>query len=320
MKKLLVFIGLMLVLTGCSAGDVEAVQSTVVVTEAPQPTKTDVPTVTVTPVAIEPEITLESNAPTPTVVVPTAAPVRWQDWPVVPEGVSDRMVSIYQQGLAIGNDPNAFSKIGDCETHTTWFLYDFDQNENSYNLGPYSDLQGVIDYYEGSYERLSLATKAGFTSASIMAQLWADPEKCMLGETPLTCEFRVHNPSFAIVALGTNDTANPERFEENYRKVVETCIEHGVVPILATKPDNLEGDHRINETIVRVAEEYEVPLWNFWAAIQDLPDEGLQDDGAHLTWYPNDFSDPRGLEEASWPRRNLTALQVLEVVRQAVSE
>ena len=72
--------------------------------------------------------------------------------------------------------------------------------------------------------------------------------------------------------------------------MIETCIEYGVVPILSTKADNLEGDGSINATIVRLAEEYEVPLWNFWAAIQDLPRHGLQEDGAHLTWNPNDFS------------------------------
>ena len=220
----------------------------------------------------------------------------------------------------MGNDPHAFSKIGDCETHTTWFLYDFDQGSNAYDLGPYSDLQNVIDYFEGSYERLSVATKWGFTSASIMTTLWADPEKCVNGDTPISCELRLHKPSFAIIALGTNDSSNPERFEENYRKVVEACIANGVVPILATKADNLEGDGTINATIVKVAQEYEVPLWNFWAALQDLPKQGLQDDGAHLTFYPNDFSDSRALEEAAWPRRNLTALQVLDVLRLMVNQ
>ncbi len=255
-----------------------------------------------------------------TEILPTAAPERWEDWPVVPEGVSERTIAIYRQGLAMGNRPNAFSKIGDCETHTTWFLYDFDQGSNAYNLGPYGELQSVIDYFDGSYERLSVATKWGFNSASIMTTLWADPEKCVFGDTPISCELRLQKPSFAIVALGTNDSSNPERFEENYRKVVEACIENGVVPILATKADNLEGDGEINATIVKVAQEYDVPLWNFWAALQDLPKQGLQDDGAHLTFYPNDFSDPRALEEASWPRRNLTALQVLEVVRLGVNQ
>jgi GDSL-like Lipase/Acylhydrolase family len=306
---------ILVILTGCTATGVTVVpDATISVTESPM-TATIAATATSELLVVEPAVVdLQTEEPISTEVPPTAVPIRWQDWPVVPEAVSERTIAIYQQGLAMGNNPHAFSKIGDCETHTTWFLYDFDQGGNAYDLGSYGDLQGVIDHFEGSYERLSVATKWGFTAASIMATLWADPEKCVLGDSPLSCELRLHKPSFAIIALGTNDSANPDRFEENYRKVIEACVEAGVVPILATKADDLEGDGKINEIIVQMAHEYDVPLWNFWAALQDLPKHGLQDDGAHLTWYPNDFSDPRAIEEASWPRRNLTALQVLEAV------
>jgi GDSL-like Lipase/Acylhydrolase family len=320
MKVFLVFV-LLSVLTGCAAQEiVESPAVTVQATELPL-IATIAPSETAVPTSTDPAV-LKTRAPTPieTEPLPTAAPKRWQDWPVVPEGVSATTVEIYQRGLAMGNDPHAFSKIGDCETHTTWFLYDFDQGSNAYNLGPYDDLQNPINQFSGSFERLSVATKQGFTAASIMTTLWADPEKCVLGDTPLSCELRLHNPAFAIIALGTNDSVHPERFEENYRKVIEECIADGVVPILATKADNLEGDGSINATIVRIAEEYDVPLWNFWAALQDLPKQGMQDDGAHLTWYPNDFSDPRALEEASWPRRNFTALQVLDAVWLGVTQ
>jgi len=314
----LFLIGALIFLTGCAVKETVAASELAVSVTVTSVPPTESLAVTVVPTAAAQEI--QEPSPAMTEILPTAAPERWEDWPVVPEGVSERTIAIYRQGLAMGNRPNAFSKIGDCETHTTWFLYDFDQGSNAYNLGPYGELQSVIDYFDGSYERLSVATKWGFNSASIMTTLWADPEKCVFGDTPISCELRLHKPSFAIVALGTNDSGNPDRFEENYRKVVEACIENGVVPILATKADNLEGDGTINATIVKVAQEYEVPLWNFWAALQDLPKQGLQDDGAHLTFYPNDFSDSRALEEASWPRRNLTALQVLEAVRLGVNQ
>ncbi|MDX9863298.1 MAG: SGNH/GDSL hydrolase family protein [Anaerolineaceae bacterium] len=320
-KHVWFFIGILTVMSGCTATEIAAAPVvTVTATEIRQsPTTSSIATEAATGIApAEPEI--QQPSPVATEVLPTLAPERWEDWPVVPEGVSARTIEIYQQGLAMGNNPQAFSKIGDCETYTQWFLYDFDQGSKAYNLGPYDNLQSVIDYFEGSYERLSVATKQGFTAASIMTTLWADPEKCVQGDSPMTCELRLHKPSFAIVALGTNDASNPDRFEENYRKVVEACIANGVVPILATKADNLEGDGTINATIVKVAQEYDVPLWNFWAALQDLPKQGLQDDGAHLTWYRNDFSDPRALEVAAWPQRNLTALQVLDMVRLGVSQ
>ncbi|MCD4671986.1 MAG: hypothetical protein K8R77_04915 [Anaerolineaceae bacterium] len=322
-KKMLILAGLwsLLVLTGCTAAEVMAVPESSLPATETLPTESAEPVVTQELLLTPTDLVMmeeEESTPSSPESTPTSPPQSWQDCPIVPETISDTTIEIYQRGLALGNHPNAFSKIGDCETHTTWFLYDFDQGSKAYNLGPYAELQSVVDHFEGSYERLSLATKQGFTAASLMTPLWANREKCENNESPLACELRTHQPSFAIVALGTNDASNPERFEENYRKVIETCIERGVVPILATKADDLEGDGVINATIVQVSQEYDVPLWNFWAAIQDLPRQGLQKDGAHLTWYPNDFSDPSGLEEASWPRRNLTALQVLEKVWQGV--
>ena len=52
-------------------------------------------------------------------------------------------------------------------------------------------------------------------------------------------------------------------------------MDAGVVPILATKADNREKDERINRDMAMLAAEYDLPLWNFWAALSDLPDRGL---------------------------------------------
>ena len=90
-------------------------------------------------------------------------------------------------------------------------------------------------------------------------------------------------------------------------------MEAGVLPILGTKADNLEGDGSVNRTLHALALEYEIPLWNFWAAVQDLPRAGLDDDQAHLTFGYNHFDDPLAMQNA-WPVRNLTALQVLDAV------
>jgi hypothetical protein len=60
----------------------------------------------------------------------------------------------------------------------------------------------------------------------------------------------------------------------------------------------------INEMIVQVALEYDVPLWNFWAAIQHLPNHGIDDarpEGNYLT-------------RESWDVRSITGLQVLDVL------
>jgi hypothetical protein len=236
----------------------------------------------------------------------------WQQMPVIPK-LSERALRIYESGIKQGTNPNAFSKIGDCESRTTWFLSIFDGDPSMYSLGEYQDLQSVIDHYRGSWSRLSLAAKSGFTAASVLSPLWADPEQCQKDETPLACEFRIHNPSVVLINMGTNDVPHKERFEENLRAIIEYCISRGVLPILGTKADNLEGDNSINVTITKLAYEYDIPLWNFWLAVQPLPGHGLQPDGAHLTYAGNYFDRPGNLNNA-WPMRNLTALQVLQVV------
>ena len=103
------------------------------------------------------------------------------------------------------------------------------------------------------------------------------------------------------------------------RHVIERILETGAVPIIATKADNLEGDHAINATVAQVAYEYDIPLWNYWAAIQPLPNHGLSSDGFHLTFARNFFDDPVRMNSA-WPWRNLTALQTLDVIRRGLTE
>ena len=241
---------------------------------------------------------------------PANAPGDWMTLPVIPVSLSARAVEIFQQGLEMGNDPAAFAKIGDCETTITWFLGDFDLGDRYYSLGDYEELAGVISAFSGSFGRISVAALRGMNAASVLSPFWANPDQCQSGETPLDCEFRIMQPSLVFIMLGTNDIYNNATFEEQMREIIETSIVRGVLPVLATKADNLEGDHWVNETITQLAQEYELPLWNFWAAVQDLPHAGLQEDGAHLTWAPNRFDDPFNLE-AAWPWRNITALQML---------
>jgi hypothetical protein len=110
----------------------------------------------------------------------------------------------------------------------------------------------------------------------------------------------------------------PTAAYENYlRQIVDFAISQNVVPILATKADNLEGDHSINLSIARVAADYDIPLWNFWAATWPLPDHGLLEDQFHLTNAANHFGSKSDLEKG-WPMRNLTALQSIDKVWQEV--
>ena len=252
----------------------------------------------------------------PTVVLP-ATPVSemmdWQELPVVPEVISQRSREIYELGQELHNNPYSFSVVGDCESSPSWFLGDFDRGSAYYTLGDNGDLKLVIDAFQGSFERKNLAVGNGFNTASVLSPFWADPEYCLGGESPLSCEVRLHHPSFVFILLGTNDIYNLDSFETNMRMILDSLVGQGILPILATKADNQEGGNKINAIISGLANEYDIPLWNFWRALQSLPDQGLQSDGAHLTWAKNYFDDPKAMENA-WPWRNLTALQVLDKV------
>ena len=241
----------------------------------------------------------------------------WQSWPVIP-GASKTAREIYQRGQGGGNNSRAFSKIGDGEISTAWFMTAFDLGEAYYDLGHDQDLRPVIDQFRGSFERTGMAARRGFNTHKILDPAMSDPATCESDESPLTCELRLHQPAFAILSLGTNQVWEPEGFEAGMRQILEILLSQSVVPILSTKGDNLEGDHRINRTIACLAEEYGLPLWNFWSAIQPLPNHGLQPDLEHLTYYGKmDFDDADAMQSA-WTVRNLTALQALGAVWRGV--
>jgi len=240
--------------------------------------------------------------------------------PAVPTGVSDAMRNVYRMGLELGNDPTHFSVIGDCQNVSSYFLSIFEIPDD-YSLGEaYAYLQPTIEYYQGSYSRVSVAVKGGFNAAAVISPLRADPKVCKPNESPLDCELRIWRPSVVIVSMETWWSQKPEQEYEKYmRRVLDRILETGAVPIIATKADNLEGDNAINETVAKLAYEYDIPLWNFWAAVQPLPDHGLSGDGFHLTFGRNFFDDPVRMKNA-WPWRNLTALQTLDVVRKSLTD
>jgi formylglycine-generating enzyme required for sulfatase activity len=289
---------------------------------------TGFPTVTqpVTLTATEPVATpLPSVVPVSDPIEQTPAPDSWKELPVVPEGVSERVREIYERGLQMGNDPYAFSKVGDCNSTYPYFLADYDLGPGVYNLGAYAYLQDTIAYFNGSFSRKSLAAKTGLSTAGVLAPLWSDWKFCSNNETPLDCEFRIHRPSFAVISLGTNEAydvkKDPSTFEGRLRRIIEHSIDQGVVPILSTKADNDEGNHFINQVTARLAVEYQLPLWNFWQAVQPLPQQGMRSSD-HLTFAPTkSYTDFSSQEYLSYGMqvRNLTALQVLDVVRRSVS-
>ena len=254
----------------------------------------------------------------------TLSPNAWKTIPVFPTGVSQRMIDIYKRGLARGRNPSHFSKIGDCQNITPYFLAMFD-NPSKFRLGDkYADLQDTIDHFSGSWSRVSMATHGGFNAATVLNQFWTlipRPGECVKGESPSACEIRLNNPSFVIVSMEENFSDDIGKYDLYLRKLVDFILSQDVVPIIATRAESPASTHSINASVVQIANDYGIPLWNFGAAAASLPDNGLSKDGFHLTPGPVEgdffFDDPTRME-LGWVIRNLTALQSIDATYRAI--
>ncbi|RMG88504.1 MAG: hypothetical protein D6712_03510, partial [Chloroflexi bacterium] len=175
-------------------------------------------------------------------------------YPILPE-VTEHARIIYQRGIEAGNNPHRFSKLGDCMTATyEHFLGPFGTGE--YDLGEYEELQAVIDHFsvpardEGfefdSFANPGLATANGFNTASVLDSIWANPNWCQAGESPLACEYRATKPIYSLIMFGTNDVMfiPAADFDFYLRTVVLETINRDIVPILYTIPTRPEFPER----------------------------------------------------------------------------
>ena len=90
----------------------------------------------------------------------------------------------------------------------------------------------------------------------------------------------------------TSDAPTMAQDGADLRLVLEESLRLGVVPILVTKADDMEGGDRIDTIIRDLAAEYQVPLWGFWLAAQPLPNGGLASTRLHPSYAPPIFDDP----------------------------
>lgn len=244
----------------------------------------------------------ETQAPSPT-FTPAPTLSDWREALIMPEAINERILDIYAEGQRQGRDADAFSVIGDCQSIPYVFMGPFGRGDQVPDAAE-SYLWDAINYFEDSFDRWAVTARGGFTAASVLNSLQADPEECKPGETPLTCEFRINNPAYVLITLETwLEPETIDRYEIYLRKILDTVIERGAVPILLTKADSSElrdGTHVINPVIVRLAYEYQLPLVNFWRAAQYLDNYGIdaEREGFHLS-------------EAGYKLKNILALREL---------
>jgi hypothetical protein len=237
-------------------------------------------------------------------------PASWKEWPVIPS-VDPSIRAIYEYGQTLGNDPHAFSIFGDCQSRPDAFLGVFETDPDAVKkLSP--ELRETVANFRGSFNRESPTSQDGTTPGALLWTQWHRGEYgCTFDETPVACELRIHRPSFVLIQIGTHFES---RNTEYLRKIILQLMDAGVVPILATKADNRELDDRVNRDMVLLASEYDLPLWNFWAALSDLPDRGL---------YVMKGREGQGaiyLNEEASQRHRMTGLEVLNAVWRAATD
>ena len=280
--------------------------------------------------------------PQPTATLWTALPATLTAWPTTAadpapsqypfiSGVTPHAHQIFLLGQNLGNRANVFSKIGDSITANEVFLAPIGWGR--YDLHQYTYLAPVIAYFSqtnartaNSFANTSLAAKGGWTAGQVInPDAVFNPDLCRPNENPLECEFRVVKPSVGLIMIGTNDVryTSATQYAAELRQILQTSLNRGIIPVISTIPpmhhDWAVGRvEAINAIIVSLAREYDVPLWDYWSALQSLSNDPLSSDGIHPSGYTNraaDFSQD-GLR-TGYTVRNLLALQALDAVWQA---
>lgn len=247
---------------------------------------------------------------------------------VVPH-ISMTTRQIFLRGQELGNNPDVFAKVGDSITASVLFLAPF--NLGNVELHDYEYLEPVIDFFSRtpardhySFANTSVAARGGWSTFDVLDPDRNVPGLCHQNETPLTCEYRVNRPAISLIMLGTNDLnwVSTADYRANMETIVQVSIDHGVIPVLSTIPDQpiSRFSRRVaefNEIIMDIAFTYDIPLWNYWLALQDLPNRGLSDDSIHPSYdYRTQATavfTQEGLEYG-YNMRNLTALMVLDAI------
>lgn len=244
--------------------------------------------------------------------------------PVVPT-INSAMREVFARGLEAGNNPNVIAKIGDCNTATGLFLAPI--ASGAYDLGPYDHFQDSIDFFAESFANNSEAARIGFNAIAVFDPLWANRDRCLANESPLSCEFRRINPSVAVIMFGQNDmrVLNSEQYDQYIRQIVDTALMQNIIPVLTTFTSDQADEElfprslRYNLIMVAIAREYGVPLINFWSAARILPRYGIGEDNAHLTASGTRVNFATGHEARYGASlHNLLVLQALDEIYNAI--
>lgn len=252
-----------------------------------------------------------------------------------PGGFSPRIGSatrrIYLRGQQMGNRADVFAKVGDSITASDLFLDPV--GNGGLRLHGYESLRPAVEFFSqtparthNSFANTSLAAGGGWTTADVLDPARSRAGICQPGESPLICEYRVLRPAVALIMLGTNDVVilDAATYRANLNRIVEISIDMGVIPVLSTIPDRPGAPvSDFNRVIRATASAHGIPLWDYWRALQGLPNRGLSSDNIHPSHDPSTSETAIFTPDAlryGYNMRNLTALMMLDAIWRQVMQ
>lgn len=306
----------------------------------------------VLPVTIQarPQLRERSSTPAELPIIPT-----------INAALKTRLQAILADGQIKGNRPNVFAKTGDSITYSFEYLHGIGCGVET--LATYTDLTTTIAYFRSTafpeayavaregdretthcpptsnaFNRVSAAAVVGWGAQNALEPVntTVHPE-CNSGEIALDCELRLLKPAILLVMFGTNHIGIglDTNFQTNLTLVVDRAIAAGVIPVVSTIPPRLDQPNGVpltpfvdeaNRQIIEVAEDRQIPLWNYWRALQDptMVNQGLKTDNVHPNTFGWDFNLPGSVDFSAeglrygYNQRNLTALQLLAKLKAIV--
>ncbi|MDB4929338.1 MAG: multifunctional acyl-CoA thioesterase and protease and lysophospholipase [Myxococcaceae bacterium] len=247
--------------------------------------------------------------------------------PAFNEATLARVRAIRAAGIARGNRPQVFTKIGDSITEAAGFLQDYGFGYET-DFGRYACLRATVAYFvsatfsdgNNSFNHPSASAMGGWLSSQ---PLLGDPD------SPLRAELNITRPLYGIVMIGTNDLASGtlSGYMANLTRILTVMEDFGTVPVVSTIPDRDEDARfaplvtSFNDAIRALAASRNLPLIDYWVVMHDLPSHGLDTtDGIHPSIF-RDMGDAQGRQltdaalQYGYNMRNLTALLMLERLR-----
>lgn len=182
---------------------------------------------------------------------------------------------LYRRAVKAGRDPRMFTVAGD--SNSTWQRAIGRIAAGVYDFGAHGHLRTVVARFDPAFARVSLAVRGGAGAADMFDPAKVASPDCRPDEGMFACELRLSRAGIVFIQLGTGDKFAWREFEANLRRMIDYALANDVLPVLVTKADDMESIqggasfNHINDTIRKLAREYQLPLADFYAATRSLP-------------------------------------------------